>query len=161
MLAFKRASADCSAAARRRRAECVSTKANALRRKKYNSYLLVCRYVASQLDMFSLRSNSIYFAPQNSIFARRASNRYVAHGQRESIAPPPFVSSLALPSATHIERVSAISSRRLYRAAPRAAHIDCAEGGAYSSEKQKKDGPQLLIAGRLLMNICLYNTQII
>ena len=84
------------------RAECVSTKANALRRMEYNSYLFICRYVASQLDMFSLRSNSIYFAPQNSICCLTAT--------RVDSAAPQIVTSLALPSATHIERVSAISS---------------------------------------------------
>ena len=84
-------------------------------------------FAVGELDMFSLRCE-----PQKAHSSLRgtpaAQTRYMLtpfafdmlrSAQRESIAPPPNVSSLALPSATHIERVSAISSRRLYRATRR------------------------------------------
>ena len=109
----------------------------------------VCRYVASQLDMFSLCSNSIYFSLRTKFdmlplatmsamrsdapfcyFSRVATIRYISRyarnsicclRQRESIAPLLLLISRCLLGNAYRAR-SAISSRR---------HIERRVSGAY------------------------------
>ena len=89
----------------------------------------VCRYVATQLNIKHLRCVDMLL--RNSIYGRVATIRYISRFARNSICclaatrvdcATQIVTSLALPSATHIERFSAISSRR---------HIERRVSGAY------------------------------
>ena len=121
LCSHKRASADCSTAARfvnersaKHQGECLAPKWSIIRRRSTKCHFCCCelarsiyfffgRYVASQLDIF-LASLEIRYMLTSFAFDM------LPHGKRESIAPHLLLLHSRCPLATHIERVSAISS---------------------------------------------------